>query len=271
MNTMNASKIVDLLSTRHEKDVFISELGIRDTGKVMDSWALIRHYPMSCVGYEIKVSRQDFANDEKWRGYLPFCNRFYFVCPSKLILPEELPEDTGLLWVASTGSRLYRKKLAPFRDIQISTEFWMSIMFNKMTVSYQIETLAGKSREDYWRNWLAEKKEKNVLGWNVGRRIRELVTERIDKVDVENRKLKKDIEKLEEVKRILDELGISPSSWYITKTDIKDRVAEFLSCIPRGLDDSIVNLVEQMKRVLDGIRKCKSSLDEKQSESQGLG
>jgi len=49
------------------------------------------------MGYEIKMSRQDFLQDKKWKKYLQFCTRFYFVAPKGIIKPEELPENIGLL------------------------------------------------------------------------------------------------------------------------------------------------------------------------------
>lgn len=50
-------------------------------------------------GYEVKISRSDFKSDDKWTEYLPFCNKFYFVCPPDLIQPSELPKEIGLIYV----------------------------------------------------------------------------------------------------------------------------------------------------------------------------
>jgi len=55
-------------------------------------------------GYEVKVSRADFASDKKWRSYVPFFNRFYFATPKGIIEPEELPPEIGLLECVSAGS-----------------------------------------------------------------------------------------------------------------------------------------------------------------------
>ena len=49
-------------------------------------------YKRFCVSvFEVKVSRADFLSDirsEKWRGYLPHCNRFYFALPVRRCLKE---------------------------------------------------------------------------------------------------------------------------------------------------------------------------------------
>lgn len=76
-------------------------------------------------GYEIKVSRQDFQNDNKWREYLGYCDYFYFVCPADMIKPEELEPNIGLIYidkghvqnkypgdeVVTTGQKCYRSRI----------------------------------------------------------------------------------------------------------------------------------------------------------------
>ena len=78
-----ARQIVDLLDVRHGRDVFVPECKGGPTWggghRRLDAWAMRRSYTKPCVwGYEIKISRSDFFADEKWPGYLPFCNQFYF-------------------------------------------------------------------------------------------------------------------------------------------------------------------------------------------------
>lgn len=48
-------------------------------------------------GYEIKVSRSDFLADKKWQEYLKYCRVFYFVAPTGIIKPSELPPEIGLI------------------------------------------------------------------------------------------------------------------------------------------------------------------------------
>lgn len=49
-------------------------------------------------GFEIKASRRDFLRDDKWVGYLPYFNFFWFAIPEPgIVLPGDLPEDIGLL------------------------------------------------------------------------------------------------------------------------------------------------------------------------------
>ena len=67
---MNARDIVDLLSTKHSKDLFIPECKDGPTWGAshlrLDAWALTRSWASPCsYGYEIKVSRSDWMQDDK--------------------------------------------------------------------------------------------------------------------------------------------------------------------------------------------------------------
>lgn len=45
---------------------------------------------------ECKSSRADFTSDRKWRGYLPWCDRFFWAVPAGF--PADiLPEGAGLI------------------------------------------------------------------------------------------------------------------------------------------------------------------------------
>lgn len=114
-NGITSGEILSLLQTRHSKDVFVPECkngetwGARDLLKI-DAWALLRTYsPLTMVGYEIKTSRQDFEQDQKWTGYLDLCHIFYFVCPAGLIRAEDLPQRVGIIWVSKSG-KLHTKR-----------------------------------------------------------------------------------------------------------------------------------------------------------------
>ncbi|KKK53969.1 hypothetical protein LCGC14_3089430, partial [marine sediment metagenome] len=119
---MTAGEVVRLLTKKHSADLFVSECKTgatyTGTGMRMDAWAMKRTYsPPTTIGYEIKVSRSDFIADDKWPEYLTGCHQFYFVTPSDIIKPNEVPDQAGLLCVAKTGTRLFTKKKAPWRDI----------------------------------------------------------------------------------------------------------------------------------------------------------
>lgn len=67
---------------------------------------------------ECKSSRADFTSDHKWRGYLPWCDRFFWAVGTEF--PTGLlPEDTGLILADGYGAEILRHgpetRLAPAR------------------------------------------------------------------------------------------------------------------------------------------------------------
>ena len=120
---IDAEKIYSLLKVKHSKDVIIPECkngetwGVRDLLK-LDAWVLRRTYsPLTTIGYEIKCSRQDFEQDQKWTNYLDLCHAFYFVCPAGLIRATDLPNSIGIIWASK--DRLHTKRKAEIRKPNI--------------------------------------------------------------------------------------------------------------------------------------------------------
>ncbi len=67
---------------------------------------------------ECKSSRVDFTSDNKWEGYLEWCDR-YFWAVDEAFPSELLPEDTGLIIADAYDADIIRMapehKLAPAR------------------------------------------------------------------------------------------------------------------------------------------------------------
>lgn len=67
---------------------------------------------------ECKSGRADFQSDNKWQGYLEWCDRFFWAVDADF--PTELlPDDTGLILADPFGAEIIRMgpeaKLAPAR------------------------------------------------------------------------------------------------------------------------------------------------------------
>ncbi|PUB18801.1 MmcB family DNA repair protein [Yoonia sediminilitoris] len=67
---------------------------------------------------ECKSSRVDFQSDQKWQGYLEWCDRFFWAVDGDF--PAELlPDDTGLILADGYDAEIIRmgpeSKLAPAR------------------------------------------------------------------------------------------------------------------------------------------------------------
>jgi hypothetical protein len=115
-----AGDIDKALAVRHKDDLYVPECKtgqtLKGSHRRLDAWVMARSYsPFRTIGYEIKVDRGDFVQDQKWVEYLDYCHYFYFVCPAGLIKSHELPDDAGLLWMTPSG-RLHDKKRATRRE-----------------------------------------------------------------------------------------------------------------------------------------------------------
>ncbi|MDQ2093539.1 MmcB family DNA repair protein [Rhodalgimonas zhirmunskyi] len=75
---------------------------------------------------ECKSSRVDFTSDQKWDGYLEWCDRYFWAVD--LEFPTELlPDDTGLIIADPYNAELIRlgpeEKLAPARRKALTLRF----------------------------------------------------------------------------------------------------------------------------------------------------
>jgi len=226
-----AHDILTLLATKHSKDVFIPECKTGPTHgarmQMLDAWVMNRSWAhATCYGYEIKVARSDFLGDDKWRGYLPYCNCFSFVCPPKLIAVEECPDGCGLYWTSVNGGRLFTKRKPPFREVDIPDSLWRYILMARTYVGREYEW----NQRTQWEAWLAEKDEKKRLGQCCSKKLGELVQERITNVEAENRKLKDENKALASVRAVCDAMKISPGSVW----NIEDSVKQALKRLQGG-------------------------------------
>jgi len=79
------------------------------------------------IAYEIKVSRSDWLHEigkpHKRRSAMKYSNEFYFVAPTGMIKPEEVPEECGLLEAHPKSFR--RKVIAKYRKIDSLDEVFV--------------------------------------------------------------------------------------------------------------------------------------------------
>lgn len=48
---------------------------------------------------EMKSCREDFEADKKWKKYMDYCDKFFFMCPKDVIKSSEIPDWVGLIYV----------------------------------------------------------------------------------------------------------------------------------------------------------------------------
>lgn len=234
---ITANTAIHLLQKKHADDVFIPECknGMtwgEGTTYRLDAWVMRRSWAnMAFIGYEVKVSRSDFLQDDKWRNYLEYCNQFSFVAPKGVIKPEELPAGVGLYYIASTGTRLFTKIKPAFREIEPPVELMQYALMRAR--DYMREDVPEKRDQNwnarFWREWIESEGEIKNLGLRVSNRIRTQIREEIDEVCYENKRLQREIDKYAEIAQMMNQMGIGPLEW-----NAKERVKALLDM---GLGD----------------------------------
>lgn len=255
---MKAEEILVLLANRHSDDVFVAECKDGPTGghAQIDGWAMKKSWAHPAVtGYEIKVSRQDFLRDDKWPSYLPMCNSLYFVCPSGLIQVEEMPGDVGLMWVAKTGSRLYTKKKAAWRDVQIPESVFRYILMSRAVITREYAMNTRAQRIARWEIWLQERKTAKSLGWQVAGAIRK----HVEGVEKENGRLKQQNEALTMIKERLAELGY-PTDHPVSTWGLGQRLEKLLSLIPAGFEGRLKSVSKDTGALLKALEEMRETL-----------
>lgn len=253
---MSAKDILELLKIRHRMDLLVPECKNGPTHTAnhlrLDAWVMKSSWvsPLT-TGYEIKVSRSDFLNDTKWVNYLDYCNEFYFVCPSGLIQPSEVGEGAGLLWMAKTGTRLYNKKKAPYREVEVPEFLYKYILMCRASIFDEILEFKPKSRHQVWLELMESREINQAYGRTLGKRIGNLIDENIYRVVEENQSLKDKYESYEKIREYIIEVGLdpdNPSSWSFRR---KLNNSEQLS---RSIDYTIEKL-EDIKKEVDVFQK----------------
>jgi len=112
--------ILDVLKSKHTRDLFVAHCKTGPSwmgagGPILDAWVMPYSWTKPIIGYEVKVSHNDFRRDRKWISYLQYCNLFYFVCPWGVIEKREVPDEGGLIYLTKTGAGIRYIKRAPSR------------------------------------------------------------------------------------------------------------------------------------------------------------
>ncbi|MHA1590937.1 MAG: MmcB family DNA repair protein [Candidatus Heimdallarchaeaceae archaeon] len=246
--------ILTALSYKHSQDVFISECktGPSRIGALrMDAWVMKKSWasPLT-IGYEIKISRGDFLGDNKWRNYLPYCNEFYFVCPSKLIDKNEVPENVGLMYISSTGTRLYTKKKAKYRDVEVPGDLYRYLLMWRTIIAREYSN--DMSKKEYWQNWLEQREINSSLGYEVSKQLRKTIDEEIGKVRRVNEDLEKRLERYKYLVEFLERIEVDPKSYYL-RGDTKNRLKELKLLIPSDFKWSVIHTKNELDELLEKI------------------
>lgn len=200
------------------------------------------------TGFEIKVDRSDYINDSKWPVYKSKVHRFFFVCPSGLIHPEEVDPDVGLYWYDPETQRLRCRKSAPHRDVPLDAGMLYYL------VMWRIEPHRHpffSTEREYLEAWLEDKAERRILGRMVGTRMAKRLEEaerRIAQLELELEVARKEAAELQQMREFLSDLGI-----WAWRSDWMDQLRQAL--LTGVTARKIMPIVESLRRNADELEK----------------
>ncbi len=254
---ITAEAVVKLLCCRHNKDICVPQCktgGSWGGGRlnIMDLWVMKTSWTQPTVyAYEVKVSRADFMQDDKWPGYLEYCNEFYFAAPPGVIDPKELPPEAGLLITSKNGKKIYRKKKAAYRAVEIPEDLFRYILMWRAEIT---RARAQTTKREEWELWLKEKKYTRDLGYSVSRALAETIKNEIEAVRSENDRLQSRIEDFCEMEKLLVELGLE----YPDAFSLKRAVTRRLEIIPKEFVSMIGKTINTLRGIKEICEKVKN-------------
>lgn len=249
---MRADEIKHALSRQYRADhwIFLTEVKTGPTHsasegelKKIDAVAIKKSWTQPCINaFEVKVSRGDFMNDTKWPGYLPYCHRFYWACPSGLIKPSEVSTEAGLVWIADNGS-YHTKKKALFRHIEIP-----HAMFYHLIISH---TKNGRhpffsDAREYAQAYCQDRAARQGIGANFKSALikeRDELRGQVSDLQSEIKSFEWERKSIEEIRAILAEHNIS--TWQLAKR-LKEKLG---NAMPTDLRRHLLTLKDTLNRI----------------------
>lgn len=255
-----AERLVSMLATRHSEDIFVTECKDGPTHTAdhlrLDAWAMNRSWKhLTFTGYEVKVSRSDFLRDNKLCLYLPLCHMLYLVTPPKLVEPEEVPPEVGLMWASVNGSRFHIRKQASRRQIDIPLNLLLYVLMARTEIKGELRTA---SATDYWKAWDADRRIDRDLGWRVSKGIREEIRNRVEAADLENKRLHARLEELQGIQDMLSQMGHSLDDIWGARRKVRDMLGVDLEFkLRRGIE-----------MAMEAMKEVRYMLDQKQEKGE---
>lgn len=180
---IDACHIQKLLQARHSDDIYVPECKTGETWtnkdlRILDGWCLKRTYsPLTTIGYEIKCTRADFEQDQKWTKYLAYCHYFYFVCPAGLIRAYDLPPEIGIIWASK--EKLHTKHSAERNnpDPEKLNALMTYVLMSRAAIDPPNYTLPIRTRVEEVAKFIKEAEENKQLAYMIKGHLRKLVDE----------------------------------------------------------------------------------------------
>lgn len=210
----------------------------------IDALSLKLSWAKPCItAFEIKVSRSDFMNDDKWPGYLDYCHRFYFVCPSGLISRDEVSPEVGLIYVNDAGNLLTRKK-SLFRNIDLPWTLFYHLVISHMK---QPKHPFFNDEREYMEALAADKPIKRQLELAVSEKKRS----RIPELEKENQQLLDELEFSKEAVQENKDIRKALNDFGVHGYQISARLKELRKRLAQKVTDADLRTLRDMKDTLN--------------------
>ncbi len=251
---VRADQIKHALQQKHKNDAFFTEVKNGPTHNtqellIIDALAIRKSWANPCItGYEIKTSRSDFLGDQKWPGYLPYCNEFSFVCPHGLIKAGELPDEIGLVLYNKETGRLRASRRPTYKQIDPPIEMLMYLIMRWDNQPYPFFS----SKRDFFESWLDNKKYNKILGKTISGELGQYIQDLAEKLEEAEIKLKLDRrgQCYDEIKKAVEEFS-GRDMWD------RDVVRTVKSVLSDGLPPAIEFSIDQLERTLKKLKNYK--------------
>lgn len=225
---------------------------------IFDGLAITKSYTNpNIIGYEIKVSRNDFKQDNKWHLYLQYCNEFYFVVPKGLISKEELPDNVGLIYYNSETEALKTVKKSQYRFIDKPIGVYEYIIYSRLD---EDRIPFYNSRKEYCKDYLNDIKDRKLVGSVLGTKLAKEVEDAYKRLYTLEHS-EKELEVWNEVKKILRDKGII-SYW---RDDVEAVVRRLKNALSGAFPDEINSIISRLEydvKVLKDLRDVSSNAEE---------
>ncbi len=265
---MHAWEVTKVLSIKHKLDFYITEVknGPTQYGEHlrMDAVAIKKSWTNPCISiYEVKVSRGDFKQDEKWHLYRQYGNTFSFAVPEGLISKEELPEGVGLYYIKANGS--IRTIVKPkFYDVKPDAAFLLYIMMNRL----DNERIPFFSDEfELYNEYLESKKLKKKIGFELACKLNDSIRNHERNVEKFNKSKEDSDETISCLEELADEIkkyGFRINTWS------DSLMIEGLTRILRNSKEEVEKAIESRIKDVEELKKsCTNILKLLKEEEHG--
>jgi hypothetical protein len=221
-----------------------------------DMVAIRKSWTEPCIRiYEAKVSRQSFLNDHKWHRYLPYCNEFYWLCPTGLIKRSEIADRCGLATFNPKSGSLSTSKKAIYHPMDEESRSNMLMYLFMWRIGAE-DTREGRVKRI--RQEMEENRE-------VGASYREFVSEKLNEANERIRKEQDELRHREwpvqRFEALCEKVGIEPGA-AIDAIRLNDRLEKLAAGTPRGVEFTLKNLLHSAKQATETITGILELLEE---------